>query len=103
MKALPTGVPASRADRPATALLYEDVNARIVSFHLLPDQEVAPHRSRSTVVVQVLEGEGLFQGDAREVRLTTGQTAVFDPDEMHAIKSVGGSLRFLAVLSPRPS
>jgi quercetin dioxygenase-like cupin family protein len=101
MKLLP-GVPESRAERPATAVLHDEPNVRVVGFHLLADQEIAPHRSPSTVTVQVLEGEGLFRGDGGEVTLRTGQTMVFAPNETHAMKPVGGALRFLAILSPSP-
>lgn len=102
MRALATAAPATRPERPATQLLHDEENARIVSFHLLADQEVAPHRSDSTVVVQVVEGEGLFRGEGDEAHLTTGATAVFAPGEMHSMKPVGGPLRFLAIITPRP-
>jgi quercetin dioxygenase-like cupin family protein len=103
MRVLPTGLPEPRPDRPATALLHDEANARIVAFHLLAGQEVSPHRSTSTVAVQVIEGEGLFQGEGDGVTLKVGETAVFAPDETHAVRAVGGALRFLAILTPRPS
>ena len=103
MKVLPVGVPESRPDRPATALLHDEANARIVAFHLLAGQEVSPHRSPSTVIVQVLEGEGLSQGEGVEATLEAGETALFEPSETHAVKAAGGALRFLAIISPRPS
>jgi quercetin dioxygenase-like cupin family protein len=102
MRVLPTGVPEARTDRPTTAILFDEPNARIVSFHLLPGQQIPPHRNGSTVVVHVAEGVGLFQGEAGEVTLRTGDTAVFAPGEMHAMRPVDGALRFLAILAPRP-
>lgn len=102
MKTLDSAPPATRPDRPATQLLHDEENARVVSFHLLADQQVAPHRSESTVLVQVVQGEGLFQGEGDEVHLLAGETAVFAPGEMHSMRPVGGALRFLAVITPRP-
>jgi quercetin dioxygenase-like cupin family protein len=99
---LPRTGPVARADRPATQLLHDEENVRIVGFTLGEGQEVAPHRSASTVVVQVLEGEGEFFGEGSEVRLAPGGTIVYAPDEMHSMRAVGGPLRFLALITPRP-
>jgi quercetin dioxygenase-like cupin family protein len=101
MNALPIG-PGARDDRPATALLYDHPNARIVAFHLLPGQHVAEHRSPSTVTVPVTEGSGVFRGAKSESRLETGQLAVFEPDEVHSIAAGTETLRFVAVITPRP-
>ena len=103
MTVLPTEGLAPRPDRPATQLLHDEPNARVVSFHVAPGQAVPPHTSDSTVVVQVLEGDGLFRGKEGEVRLGRGQAAVYAPGELHSMEPVGeGSLRFLAVITPRP-
>ncbi|MBR9988197.1 MAG: cupin domain-containing protein [Gemmatimonadetes bacterium] len=101
MNALPIG-PGARDDRPATALLYDHPNARIVAFHLLPGQQVAEHRSTSTVTVHVTEGSGVFRGSESESRLETGQIAVFEPDEVHSIDAGAEPLRFVAIITPRP-
>jgi quercetin dioxygenase-like cupin family protein len=103
MKRLESAPLPARDDRPATQLLHDEENARVVSFHLLAGQEVPPHRSTSTVLVQVVEGEGMFRGEGDETRLATGDTAVFAPGEMHSMRPVGGPLRFLAIITPRPS
>jgi quercetin dioxygenase-like cupin family protein len=94
--------PEPRPDRAATQLLYDDENARIVSFSLLSGQRVAPHRSPSTVIVQVLEGEGVFRGEGSEDRLGAGSTVVYEPGEMHSMDATAGPLRFLAIIAPRP-
>lgn len=101
MNALPLG-PGAREDRPATALLYDHPNARIVAFHLLPGQRVPEHRSSSTVTIHVTEGSGIFRGSEAESRLEAGQMAVFAPDEMHAIDAEAEPLRFVAIITPRP-
>jgi quercetin dioxygenase-like cupin family protein len=102
MKVLPSAVPEPRTDRYATRLLYDEPDVRIIAFHLLAGQSVPPHRSDSTVVVQVVEGEGVFRGEGGETRLRPGETAVYEPGEMHSMAPTGDSLRFLALIAPRP-
>lgn len=104
MTVLPTEGPAPHPSRPVTQLLHDGPNARVVSFHVAPGQAVPPHTSDSTVVVQVIEGDGLFRGEESEARLGPGQTAVYAPGELHSMEPAGeGSLRFLAIITPRPS
>lgn len=103
MKTLATEAVAPREDRPVTRLLHDEPNARVVCFQLLAGQSVKEHRSASTVLVQVLEGEGLFRGEDGERRLAAGEAAVFAPGETHAIDAPDGPLRFLAVIAPGPS
>jgi quercetin dioxygenase-like cupin family protein len=103
MNVLPAGGAAARPDRPATQLLHDESNVRVVAFHVAPGQSVPPHTSDSTVVVQVIEGSGLFRGAENEARLGPGQTAVYLPGELHSMEPVGdGCLRFLAIITPRP-
>jgi quercetin dioxygenase-like cupin family protein len=101
VRALGAG-PATRPDRPASAILHDEPNVRVVAFHLQPGQRVPPHRSESTVVVQVVAGRGRFEGADGAVVLEAGEGAVFEPGEMHAIDADGEPLRFLAVITPRP-
>jgi quercetin dioxygenase-like cupin family protein len=103
MNVLPSrGIPA-REERPATSVLHDDEHVRVVGFHLRAGQEVPAHRSSSTVTVHVTEGAGVFRGDANEARLETGDAAVFAPGEVHSIRASEGTLRFIAILSPRPA
>lgn len=102
MKALPLEAPPAREDRPATRLLHDEPNARVVAFHLQPGQVVPAHRSPSTVLLQVIAGEGTFRGADGEARLGAGETVVFAPDEEHAIEADGVPLHFLAFITPRP-
>jgi len=103
MKTLETEAMVPREDRPATRLLQDEPNARVVAFQLLPGQRVAEHRSTSSVLVVVLEGEGTFRGADGERRLAAGEAAVFAPGEMHAIDALDVPLRFLAVIAPGPA
>lgn len=103
MIVLPTEGPAARADRPATQLLHDEPNVRVVCFHVAPGQAVPPHTSGSSVLVQVLEGDGVFRGEQSEARLSAGQSAVYAPGELHSMEPAGeGILRFLAIITPRP-
>jgi len=100
MKVLRTEDTESRPDRYAMQVLHDEPNVRVIGFHLLPGQLVPPHSNRSTVVVQVIEGEGLFRGEDGEVRLSAGMTVVYTPGETHSIESTGGPLRFHAIIAP---
>jgi quercetin dioxygenase-like cupin family protein len=101
MKVL-AAVTAARPDRAASEVLHDEANGRVVSFHLLPGQRVPPHRSDSTVLVQVIAGSGHFRGAESEAVLSAGECAVFAPGEMHAVEAGTEPLRFLAVITPRP-
>jgi quercetin dioxygenase-like cupin family protein len=102
MKALDTTLPAPRAERPATHLLHDEPNLRVVAFRLQEGQEVPAHRSESSVMLTVTEGEGLFRGAEGEARLAVGESVVYAPGETHSIQATGGPLRFVAVIAPRP-
>ena len=94
--------PAPRPDRPASAVLHDEPNARVVAFHLEPGQQVPPHRSDSSVLVFVTAGEGTFAGEHDEQSLRAGESAAFAPGESHAITAGAAPLDFLAVIAPRP-
>ena len=98
----PREVP-GRPDRPASQLLHDTADVRVVAFHLQPGQEVKPHRSTSTVLVQVVEGEGEFSGADGAARLGPGDVAAYEREEMHGIRALRAPLRFLAIITPRPS
>lgn len=102
MKLLPADPPAARAERPATAVLHDEPNARVLAFHLSPGQAVPPHHSTSTVVVHVVSGSGTFRGADGEAALTAGQSAVYAPGETHSMQAGDEPLHFIAVLTPAP-
>lgn len=103
MKALSIEGLAPRPERYATWLVHDEPNLRVIAFHLEPGQAVPSHRSPSTVVVQVLEGAGLFRGETGEIRLEAGESVVYAPGESHSMEPVDGALRFVAILTPRPA
>lgn len=97
-----TAGPASRAERPASEILHDEANVRVIAFHLLPGQGIPPHKSDSTVLVQVVSGSGRFHGEESAEVLSSGQSAVYAPGEMHAMYAGDEPLRFLAIIAPRP-
>jgi quercetin dioxygenase-like cupin family protein len=101
VKKLATG-PDQRTERAASALLHDEPHVRVVAFHLAPGQQVPAHSSDSTVLVQVVEGSGTFEGADGSERLSAGESAVYAPGEVHAIIAGDGALRFNAFITPRP-
>jgi quercetin dioxygenase-like cupin family protein len=100
--ALDSAAPPSRPERPATRVLHDEPNLRVIAFHLLPGQTVPPHKNASTVMVQVISGEGRFSGEDGEATLRAGESAVYRPGETHSISALDGPLVFHAVIAPRP-
>jgi quercetin dioxygenase-like cupin family protein len=94
--------PEGKADRPATAILFDSAECRLVAFTLQSGQTVPMHRSTSTVVVMVTSGSGVFHGGDMEMALRAGDTASYDPNELHGMTADQAGLRFLAVITPRP-
>ena len=93
---------ATRPDRPATAVLYDAPDARLMVFRLAPGQVVPLHRSTSTVLLHVVEGCGVFLGPDGEHPCATGDIATFVPNEPHGMRAVEHELLLLATIAPRP-
>ena len=88
--------------RPATAVLHDAPDARLVVFRLAPGQAVPPHRSASTVTLAVLEGAGVLSGGDGERACATGDVVVYAPDETHGMRATDRELLLLATITPRP-
>ena len=99
---------ASRPDRPATAIVHDSPDVRLVVFRLAPGQAVAPHRSTSSVQLTVLAGDGVLTGETAtggttEHLCTVGDVFVYLPDELHGMHAAGKTdLFLLATITPRP-
>ena len=97
---------AASGDRPATAILHDSDDARLVVFRLAPGQEVRPHQSRSSVLLTVLEGSGLVTGERdgapQEEWCGAGAVVSFAPGEVHGMRAAGSPFHLLAVITPRP-
>jgi quercetin dioxygenase-like cupin family protein len=97
---------AAHPDRAATAIVHDTPDVRLVVFRLAPGQHVALHRSKSTVQLSVLEGDGVLTGEANgaplDVPCTAGDVVVYAPDEPHAMRAESRELLLLATITPRP-
>lgn len=94
---------APNATRPATAVIHDSDDVRLVVFRLAPGQQVPPHHSVSTVILRVLDGSGILSGaDGAERSCVVGDTMVYEPNELHGMRSEGEELLLLATITPRP-
>jgi quercetin dioxygenase-like cupin family protein len=94
---------APNASRPATAVIHDSADVRLVVFRLEPGQQVPPHTSVSTVILRVLEGSGILSGaDGAEHICTAGDTMVYEQNELHGMRSTAEEFLILATIAPRP-
>ena len=93
---------AANPSRPATAVIHDAADARLVVFRIAPGQAVPPHRSVSTVALTVISGAGFIGGEADERAVTPGLTTIFEPNELHGMRATTEELVLLAIISPRP-
>jgi quercetin dioxygenase-like cupin family protein len=98
---------ASRPDRPATAIVHDSADVRLLVFRLAPRQSVAPHRSTSSVQLTVLNGVGVLTGESAigaptDQVCTAGDVFVYLPEELHGMRAVNEELLLLATITPRP-
>ena len=98
---------AAHPDRPATAIVHDSAEARLVVFRLAPGQEVRPHRNPSTVMLTVLEGRGTLSGESGGTPVDRpcemGDVVAYEPNELHGMRASGSDeLLLLATITPRP-
>jgi Uncharacterized conserved protein, contains double-stranded beta-helix domain len=88
--------------RPATAILFDSADMRLVVFRILPGQAVTPHQNSSTVTLTVLEGTGSISGREGERACRVGEMVTFDPGETHGMRATDQPFHLLATITPRP-
>ena len=93
---------AANPNRPATAIVHDSADARLVVFRLSPGQSVAPHRNASSVTLTVSSGSGLTSGTEGERAVTTGDVVTYEPNELHGMRATNDELVLLATITPRP-
>ena len=93
---------AAHPERPATALVHDAPDVRLVVFRIGPGQTVAAHTSPSTVLLHVLSGAGVVSGADGEREVHAGQVVVYEPNESHSMRAAGQELVLLAAIAPRP-
>jgi quercetin dioxygenase-like cupin family protein len=93
---------AAQPARPATSMLLDTADARLVVFRIAPGQAVPPHRSEATVMLFVLDGAGIISGGDGERACAAGELVAFQPGEMHGMRALAETFHLLAVITPRP-
>jgi quercetin dioxygenase-like cupin family protein len=101
-RAVARAAPAKSSQRPATAILHDGNDARLVVFRLLAGQSVAPHRSPSTVMLSVLEGAGVLSGADGDRDCIAGDLVAYAPNELHGMRATTQEFLLLAIIAPRP-
>lgn len=93
---------AARPGRPATALVHDSPDARLVLFRIAPGEEVPPHTNSSSVILTVLQGSGVFRGPTSESAVHAGTVVTYEPNELHGMCATTEQLVVLATIAPRP-
>jgi quercetin dioxygenase-like cupin family protein len=96
------GAVAAHAGRPATAIIHDSPDARLVVFRIEPGQRVPPHTSASTVILTVVAGSGTVTGGDEEREVRAGDVVTYAPAELHGMEAAGETLVIVATIAPRP-
>ena len=101
-RAVAAAAVAARPGKPATAIVHDSPDVRLLVFRLAPGEEVPPHTNPSTVILTVLDGAGTFMGPDYEQSVKSGTLVTYEPNELHGIRASNGPLTVLATITPRP-
>jgi quercetin dioxygenase-like cupin family protein len=101
-RAIAAGAVSARPGRPATAIVHDSPDARLVVFRLAPGEAVPPHAVPSTVVLSVLEGAGTFLAPGAECPVGPGALVTYEPNELHGLRATTVPLIVLATITPGP-
>jgi quercetin dioxygenase-like cupin family protein len=93
---------AAHAGRPATAIIHDCADARLVVFRIDPGQRVPPHTSGSTVILTVIAGTGMVTGGDEERPVSAGDVVTYAPGELHGMEATEETLVIVATIAPRP-
>lgn len=90
-------------DRPITQLIHENQDCRVIVFGFEPGQAVPLHTSSSSVLMQVIEGQGRFTVGDEERPVGPNDLAFCPPNVPHALAAgADNRLIVVAVIAPRP-
>lgn len=93
---------AAQAGRPATGIIHDGPDARLVVFRIEPGQRVPPHTSASTVILTVVSGSGSVTGGDEEHAVGPGDVVAYEPGELHGMEAAEETLVIVATIAPRP-
>ena len=99
---LAAGAVAPTGNRPATTLVHDSGDARVVLFRLEPGQLVPVHTSASTVLLTIVSGTGTVMGSEGERRVKPGDIVAYAEHEPHGMQATDEQLIIAAVIAPRP-
>ena len=100
--ALAASAISARPGRPATSLIHDSADARVLLFRIEPGQEVAVHVNPSTVLLVVVEGRGFVSGGEGERPVKAGDIVAYDQREPHGMRATADRLVIAAIIAPRP-
>ena len=95
---------APHSDRPASAILLDTPDVRLLVFRIPPGTAIPAHRNRSYVTITVLEGHGTLSGEQHgspvDRYCTTGDVVVYTPNELHSMCAAETELLLLVTITP---
>ena len=89
--------------RPATTLVHDSADARVVLFRLDAGHEVPVHTNASTVLLMIVSGRGSVVGAEGEVAIKRGDIVAYAEHEPHGMRAGDEQLVIAAVIAPRPA
>jgi len=90
------------AGRPATTIVSDSPDARLVLFRIDPGQAIPPHSNTSTVLMTIVSGSGIVSGPDGDHAARTGDLIAYEPNELHGMRADTEQLVILATITPRP-
>lgn len=90
------------AGRPATAIVHDSPDARLVLFRIDPGQAVPPHTNASTVLMTIISGSGTVSSPVGDHAVRAGDVVLYEPGELHGMRAEIDQLVILATIAPRP-
>ena len=93
---------AANPSRPATAVVHDSPDVRLLVFRLRPGQSVSPHQNASTVLLTVLAGSGMVSDADSERSVVEGDMVCYEPNELHGMQATDQEFLILATIAPRP-
>ena len=102
-RALALAAVAAHPARPATSILHDSADGRIVLFRIEPGQAVPLHSSVSSVFLVVLSGSGTVSGSNGDRAARAGDIVAYAPQEPHGMRATDVQMVIAALIAPRPS
>ena len=102
LSALAARAVSANPTRPATAVVHDSPDARVVLFRIETGQQVAVHTNASSVLLTVLSGSGIVSGAEGEQSVKAGDLVAYAPNEPHGMRAPSERLVIAATIAPRP-